>query len=357
MEIPNRLIQSVIESEKDELINLCGGISVISMDGNLEPADFTPEEVELLTYMAFEVYGTSLPARDLERRVWEKRFSTEDQKVRSTEGRILTEKFVSVLPSLFGHRPKRKTSEFFEFCVLQECKGLQVWLQCFNQTVNHCARSGFAWCPALVDLLQLFCVPNGFIYKRTEDLIHIRPVLVVDAQAPCFQAFREFRPVFIPMQVCLQEREMEQEPKLDALVRPDGVVMCFLCTGVFAERGCLVKVLPGEVILVIHQPDMLVDIIAVGNILHRPVEQADGIVSFAGDVQVDAVTVFCIDGLFDGLKILRLRFGSLRHNQVILRGDDLTKFPSWFHPGLSHVGFFGRLHAHGYTSQLNMLWR
>lgn len=44
-----------IESEKDVHINLCGGINVISMDGNLDPSDFTPEEIELLTYMAFAI--------------------------------------------------------------------------------------------------------------------------------------------------------------------------------------------------------------------------------------------------------------------------------------------------------------
>lgn len=88
-----------IESEKDVHINLCGGINVISMDGNLDPSDFTPEEIELLTYMAFEVYGTSLPARELENRVWEKRFDSEGQKVRHAVSGIRKKKL-----HLFGNK-------------------------------------------------------------------------------------------------------------------------------------------------------------------------------------------------------------------------------------------------------------
>lgn len=55
-----------IETEKDVHINLCGGIQIVSLSGDYNYCDFTSEETELLTYMAFEVYDTALPARELE---------------------------------------------------------------------------------------------------------------------------------------------------------------------------------------------------------------------------------------------------------------------------------------------------
>ena len=118
---------------------------------------------------------------------------------------MLTEKFVSVLPSLFGYRPKRKTFDLFEFCVLQKGKSLQVWPQRFDQTVSHCAGSRFAWRPPPVDLFQLFGIPDGIIHKGMKDIVHIRPVLVIGSQVFRLQAFCKLGPVFIPVKVSLQE--------------------------------------------------------------------------------------------------------------------------------------------------------
>ena len=123
--------------------------------------------------------------------------------------------------------------------------------------MDHRSGRRFARCSSLVKLFQFFGVPDSFIHKGTKDLVLIRPVLIVGAQVPCLQTFCELGPVFIPVKVCLKEHEMEKEPKLDALVRPNGMIMGFVSTGGFAKCGGLIKVFNRKIILVVYQQTCL----------------------------------------------------------------------------------------------------
>ena len=57
--------------------------------------------------------------------------------------------------------------------------------------------------------------------------------------------------------------------------------MGFFCTGGFTKRGCFVKVFYRKVILIVYEPYMLIDIIAVRNILYGTGEQTKCVIPFS----------------------------------------------------------------------------
>ena len=78
--------------------------------------------------------------------------------------------------------------------------------------MDHRSGGGFAVYLSRINLFQHLCVPDRIIHVRPENIKHIRPVLIIGSKVSGLQAFGKFRPVFIPMEVRLQEHEMKQKP-------------------------------------------------------------------------------------------------------------------------------------------------
>jgi hypothetical protein len=74
---------------------------------------------------------------------------------------------------------------------------------------------------------------------------------------------------------------MKQKPKLDALVRPYGMIPGFLCAFCLTKFNSMVKVLCWKVIFIKYQPDMLIYIVAACYVFHRPVEQVYSVVALS----------------------------------------------------------------------------
>ena len=107
--------------------------------------------------------------------------------------------------------------------------------------------------------------------------------------------------------------------------------------------------------LVVNNPYMLINIVAAGNVLQSLVKKTQCVISLTGNIQMDTVTVFCINYIFDFLKILRLCLFSFRNDQMVFWRNHLTGITAWLHPAFSHIRLFWRLHTHNYTSQLSIL--
>ena len=53
---------------------------------------------------------------------------------------------------------------------------------------------------------------------------------------------------------------------------------------------------------------MLINVVAPGHVFHRSIKEVYRVVAFARDIQMDAITVFGINRLFDFLEILWFGF-------------------------------------------------
>ena len=112
-----------------------------------------------------------------------------------------------------------------------------------------------------------------------------------------------------------------------------------------------------KIVSIIYNPYMLITIYILGHTTFRFFEQAERIVSFSKNIQLNLVTVFAVNNILNCLEILRLGLRSFRHNQMIFRLDSDGFITPFFHPALLQIAFFQRLQTHDQSPPVNILER
>ena len=124
------------------------------------------------------------------------------------------------------------------------------------------------------------------------------------------------------------------------------MILGFVRRNILAPLHRFIDVLGGEIVRIIYHPHVLIPICEVGCQLLGSFKQGGRIIPSPLDLEVNPFWVLPIDGIHHAGKIVRFRFGSLGHNQMILWMNPLGIIPPGIHPAFAQIALLGRFQAH-----------
>lgn len=141
----------------------------------------------------------------------------------------------------------------------------------------------------------------------------------------------------------MKEAEMQKEPQLHTLVRPNRMIFRFAGRSVLAPLCCFVDAFCREIVGIVYDPNVLISIRRSLRQMSGLFKQGNGVLPGSFGVKMNPFRVMLIDGISDALKIGWFRFGALSDDQMILRLNSFGCVPPWFHPTFTQIALFCRL--------------